>query len=115
LPICWRNFPAEKISDLIVRLVVAGDPDVAILVDKNSVFALGPIVALAWATPRSEQVAGAVELKHRRSCGAAFGGRRIFLRAFFVVKQCAGPVNDPDMVVAVDCNAGNLPKNPIAW
>jgi hypothetical protein len=104
----------SKFQDLAVVLVVAGEPDVAVAVDMDAVLALRPVEAFARAAPGCEQVAVGVELQYRRSGSAAFGGGRIFLRALFVVDKRPRPMHDPDVIIAVDRDAGDLAENPIA-
>src|SRR5262249_37429300 len=106
----WREF-----KDLVVVLVVAGEPDIAVFVDENAVLILWPVETFARSAPGSEQIAGLVEFEHRRGCSAALGRRRVLLRALLVIKQRRGAVNDPDIVAAVDRDAGDLAENPIAW
>src|ERR1700675_4819447 len=54
---------------------VAADPDVALKIDGNAVFARRPLVALARPAPRAHDIALTIELNHRRGGEAAVRGR----------------------------------------
>ena len=88
----------REFQDLVILLVVAGEPDISGSIDGNAVLALGPVVALPGPAPGCQQISLAVELEHRRCGLAAFGGRRIRQRALLVVDESAGAVNDPDVI-----------------
>ena len=96
----------------MVVVAVAGDPDVALLVDVNAVLGLRPFVARARPAPAPEQLAVGGELQHRRRRDAAARLGRILLRALLVVDQRRRPVDDPDVVLAVDGDAGDLAEDP---
>ncbi|MGB9116728.1 hypothetical protein [Bradyrhizobium sp.] len=92
-------------EDLVIGVVIAGQPDVALAVDKNAVLRLWPIVTRSRAAPISQQVSFLIELQDRRRRRAALGLGRILGRAFFVIKQGRRPMDDPDVIVAIDRNA----------
>ena len=96
----------------MVVVAVAGDPDVALLVDVNAVLGLGPVVARARPAPAPEQLAVGGELQHRRRRDAAACLGRGLLCALLVVDQRGGPMDDPDVVLAVDGDAGDLAEDP---
>jgi hypothetical protein len=80
----------------------------------NAMLRLGPIITRARTAPISQQVSFLVEFQDRRRGRAALGLRRILGRAFFVVEQGRGAMDDPDVIVAIDRNARDLPEDPIA-
>src|SRR5437763_9261286 len=43
----------REYQDLVVARIVAGDPDVALLVDENTVLHLGPVVGFTRTAPRA--------------------------------------------------------------
>ena len=51
---------------------VAANPDVALVVDEDSVIRLRPVVAFAGTAPVADEIARLVELEHRRRRRAAF-------------------------------------------
>src|ERR1035441_7561246 len=56
---------------------VPANPDVAFVVDRNSVVGVRPIVTLAGAAPVSNEVAGLIEFENGRGGNAAGTARRI--------------------------------------
>src|SRR5262249_10681191 len=60
----------------MVARIIAGDPDVAVLVDENAVLHLGPVVAFARAAPRAQQIPVGIELEDGRRRRAAFSRGR---------------------------------------
>ena len=75
-PNCSRNLPSCVNFRMWASLgVVAADPDVALVVDGDAVVRRRPLVALAGPAPAADQVAGGIELEHRRR-GAGSTRRR---------------------------------------
>src|SRR4029077_7368943 len=103
----------RELQDLVVILAVAGEPDVALLVDVDAVLGARPFVAGTRATPAAQQ--GPVERKvqHRWCRLAATGFGWVLLRTLFIVDQGRGAVDNPDAVVVVDGDARHLPEDPI--
>ena len=90
LPTCSRNLPScvnFRICESPVA--VAADPDVALVVHGDAVVRRRPLEALAGAAPVAQQVAGLVELEHRRRAGAALAGRRRQLGPFSLLLSVA--------------------------
>src|SRR5207237_3634720 len=99
----------------LVAVIVAADPDVAILVDMQAVLVLHPLVPRTGPAPVTQQIALGIELHHRRRRLAAFVFGRVFLRAFLVVEQGRGTMQDPDVIVGADRDAGDLSQDPVLW
>ena len=99
----------RELQDLRVLGVVAANPDVALVVDGDAVIRQRPLVALARAAPVADEVAGLIELEHRRrghAAVAARGRRRrggAHLGAF--VQRPRAAVDDPDVILLVDRHA----------
>ena len=102
-----------ELENLAVGLVVAGEPDEIVVVDVDAVLALGPVVALAGAAPVADQVAGLVEHQHRRRGRAALGLRRILLGGEIALVERARPLHHPDVIEAIDPDAGDLAEQPV--
>ncbi len=102
-----------EFEDLVVGIVVAGEPDIAVVVDENAVLVLRPFIALARPAPVAQQIALDVEFQYRRRGLAAAARRRRLHRLLLVVEQGARTMDDPDMIVLVDRDAGDLAENPI--
>src|SRR5437867_5621693 len=66
----------RELEDVRVGSPVSADPDVVLVVDRDSVIRLRPLVPLPGAAPRLHQVALRIELEDRRRGGAAFAERR---------------------------------------
>ena len=103
----------RKFQNLMVFLIIAGEPYIARPIDEDAVLALRPVVALARSSPGGQEISLGIKLQHRWRGLAAFGCRRILHRALFVINQRAGAMHKPDMVVRIDCNAGHLTENPV--
>ena len=56
----------RELQDLRVLLTVAGNPDIAVAVDRDAVVAVRPLVSRAGPTPGLHEVAGLVVDEHRR-------------------------------------------------
>ena len=97
----------------MIVLAVAGEPDVAVLIDMNAVLGIWPFVAGTGSAPAAQELAVGRELQHRRRGLAAACFGRVLLRTLFVVDQGSGPVHNPDAIVVVDGDAGHLPQDPI--
>ena len=102
-----------ELEQLAVGLVVAGEPDEIIVVDIDAVLALGPIVALARTAPMADEIAGLIEDEHRRRRHATLGLRRILLGGAIALGQRARTLHHPDVIEAIDPDAGDLPEDPV--
>ena len=113
---CCRFCPAGRLAPRRRRrraAAVAADPHVAFVVDGDAVVRIGPVVALARAAPVADQIAGLIELEHRRRRRAALRGRRIRGRVHFARLERAGAMNDPDVILRVDRDADRLAEDPV--
>ena len=102
-----------ELEQLPVLLAVAGEPDEIVVVDEDTVLALGPLVARARAAPVTDQVAGLVEQQHRRRGDAAPGLGRILLGGALARRERARPMHHPDAVIFVGGEAGDLSEDPV--
>ena len=105
-----------ELQNLRVVTAVAADPDVPLVVDRDAVVRLGPLVALAGAAPGVQQVAGLIELEDRRRRNAALLrrlriGRRAHLRP--LVQGHAAAVDDPDVILRIDRHADRRAEQPV--
>src|SRR4030095_4551162 len=98
-----------------VGVVVAADPHVALVVDRDAVIADWPLVARARAAPRADEVAGLVELEHRRRHLAADAYLRLHVRRFEVVVDTLRTMNHPDVILGVDGEADRRAPHPVIW
>ena len=104
----------RELQDVRVLGVVAADPDVALVVDRDAVVRIGPLVPFARAAPVPHHVALRVELEHRRRRHAAVDrhlrvGRRLDLPGV----ERGGAVHDPDVVAVVHRYAYGRPDHPV--
>src|SRR5947209_9329241 len=75
-------------------------------------FALRPLEAFPRAAPVAKQIAGLIEYQHRRRSDAALGLRWILFGRTLAWRERGRPVHDPDAVISVGRNAGDLSQNP---
>ena len=102
----------REVQDL-VAIVVAADPDGAVLVDVQAVLVRHPLVAVTRAAPVAQQISVDVELHDRRRRLAAFGLGRVLLRSLLVVDQRCRTMENPDVAVRGGRDPGHLPENPV--
>src|SRR5436190_15497346 len=69
----------REFEQLPVLLAIAGEPDEVVVVDENTMLALGPFIARTWTAPVTNEVAGLVEDEHRRRRDAALRFGRVLL------------------------------------
>jgi len=101
-----------EFEELSVVLAVAGEPYEIVVIDENSMLALRPLEALPGAAPVAEQIAGLIEYQHRRRGDAALGFGWVLLGRALARRERGRPMHDPDAVISVGGNAGDLPQNP---
>src|ERR1700687_5118283 len=77
----------RELENLMIGGIIGAHPDIARVVHENAMLALRPIVTIARPAPAAQQISFTVEFEHRWRWRAAFGRRRIELRALFVVEQ----------------------------
>ena len=117
---------------------VAGQPDVALVVDGDAVIAVRPVVALAGPAPRLHQVAGLVVDENRRRHLAALADRSrparrltrsaapgcasssrprasptLMSAALKLSSTVFGPMDGPDVVLRVDRQADRRAGHPV--
>src|SRR5262245_5584824 len=96
----------RKLENLVVLFRVSAQPHIILIVDENPVPRGRPLVVFRRsrlrAAPGLEELAIRIELEDRRRRNTAFGLRRIERRSLFSVRDCGGPVEYPEIVVAVD-------------
>jgi hypothetical protein len=104
------------------RTPVAADPDVALVVDEDSVVRLGPVVAFAGTAPGADEVACFIELENRRRRLAALRldhtsppfwtgriGSVVVLHGF----ERGLSMHDPDMVIGIHADADRIANQPV--
>jgi hypothetical protein len=114
-----------ELEHLVVIRSVARDPDIAVVVDEDAVLVWRPFVAGAAnhrietrgrhtrgrAAPRAKHVPVGVEFHHGRCRTAAH--RTAELQPTLVVSEAAGALDEPDVVLRVYGDPGDLPEQPI--
>ena len=93
---------ARELQDMVVARAFAGDPEVALVIDVETVNLLGPVVAFTRAAPTFNVVTVGVELHDRRCRHAALRLRRIRCGAAHIRAEAASVLGDPDMILRVN-------------
>jgi hypothetical protein len=81
---------------------IAADPDEVLRIDEDSVLPFRPVEALAVAAPACQQLAGPIELEHRR-CG--LGTLRF--------RDRSRPVQHPDVIARIHGDRRHFAQYPI--
>ena len=102
----------RELQDLAVLVVVAADPDVALVVDAEAVFPKRPVITLARPAPRIHECAVRAELEHGRRRDAACAERGIQRRGLEVDIDAALAVQNEDMIAGVDGETDRRSENP---
>ena len=97
---------------MCVVFAVSTDPDITVLVERETVIRLGPLVALARTTPGANEVPGRIEFENRWSwlttlSRVATGCRR------FSCRDRTGSVNNEHVVTCVDRDANRHTHHPV--
>ena len=87
---------------------VAADPDVAFVIDRDSVIGFRPIIALAASTPTRQQVALLVVVQNRRRRRATLRNRWIGRCVQLTLLERPRAMDDPDVVFVVDRHTNGL-------
>ena len=111
------------LQDHVIVGAVAADPDIVFVVDEDPVLLLGPAVGgyvpfsvllvVGGSAPRAQHVAFPAELDYRWCGNAAIRVLRVLYGTCLVRGQGTRPLNDPDVVIAVDRDTGNLSEDPV--
>src|SRR5688572_30800675 len=105
---------AGELQDVrVLLLVVAADPDVAFVIDREAMVVRGPLVAVPRTTPVPEQVACLIELEHGRRRRAAASHLWGDGRGLEIVVHGVRPVQDPDVILVVDRDADRHAEHPV--
>src|SRR6516165_722904 len=113
LPICSTNLPSMvNLRSCPSFLPLPAKPYEIVVVDENSMLALRPLEAFPGAAPVAEQIAGLVEYQYRRRGNAALGFGWVLLGRALAWRERGRPVHDPDAVMPVGGDAGDLSQNP---
>ncbi len=93
---------------------VAADPHVVLVVDRDAVVRLGPVVSRLGTAPRLHEIAGRIELQHRRRRHAALAERRLLRRADLVARvERVVAVHDEHVIVRVHAHADDVAEHPV--
>ena len=97
------------------RPAVAADPHVVLVVDRDAVIRRRPVVVPgSRPAPRLHEVAGRIELEHRRRRHAALAERRILRRADLVARvERVVAVDDEHVIVRVHAHADDVAEHPV--
>src|SRR5215467_877968 len=74
---------------------------------------VGPIVALAGASPTRDEITFLVELENRRSRCAALSNLRFSRRVQLTCFERSRAVNNPNVILRIDGYADGLPLQPM--
>ncbi len=103
----------DRAAGALCTTAVAAKPNVALVVDRDAVRRVGPIVTRARTAPVPDQVSLLIELQNRRRRRAALRdgwiGGGVLLAGF----EGTDAVNDPDMTLQVGRNTDRLAENPV--
>ena len=91
-----------ELQNVCVARAVAADPDVAFVINGDSMIRLRPLIARAGAAPVSDEISRLIELKDRRSLGAARARRRVLVGAGFAGRKRVWAMDNPDVILCVD-------------
>ena len=116
-PICIRKWP----SCVNLRIcespgAVAADPHVALVVDRDAVVRRRPHVRLVGrrSAPRGDDVAGRIELDHRRRRHAALAQLRVRDRADFGGRvERVVAMHDEHVIAIVHADADHVAEHPV--
>src|SRR5207247_1084455 len=92
---------------------ISADPDIAFVVDGHSVLGIGPIITFGFAAEVPDEITFLIELKNRRGGSAAHRYRRVRRGVQFAHLKRALPMDDPDMILAIDGYADRLTQDPM--
>ncbi len=108
----FQNLVVVK-ARVVLTLAVSADPNISLVVYGDAVVRVGPIIALAWATPVADEVALLVELQDRRGGNAALRGRGLSGRVDFHGFVAIVPMNNPNVILGVHGDADGSTDNPM--
>jgi hypothetical protein len=104
---------AAELHNVIVACAFARHPDVALVIDEETMNLLRPVVALTRTAPAFNVVPIGVELDDRRRRHATFGLWRIGSRAAHVGTESAAILRDPHMILRIDSYPADRPKEKL--
>src|SRR5215470_14384579 len=97
-----KKFPIPcELQDVRVLPAVAGDPDIFLVVDKNAVFVVRPLIFATWSTPSLHYVSCLIEFQNRRRWNTAVRSRRLERSIFVIVIQAPRTRCDPEVIVRI--------------
>src|SRR5207247_1977827 len=98
-------------------------PDVVLGIDEDSVLGGKPLIAFAraglvwtsliWITPGLEKFSVLIEFEYRGCWNTALRLGRIERGGFLAIGNGCGPMKYPEIIVGVDCDAADLPVDPL--
>ena len=103
----------DRAARALRSAAVAADPDVALVIDRDAVRRIGPVVSGARTAPVADQIAFLIELKNRRRGRAALRDGRIGGGMLFAGFERTDAMDDPDVILRVGRNADGLAENPV--
>src|SRR5260370_9282503 len=92
---------------------VAANPDIAFVIDGDSVIRIRPIVTRARSAPMPDEVALLVELQNRRSRKAPLRGGWLRVGVNFHGFERSSAMNDPNVVLGVHRNTHGRTDDPM--
>jgi hypothetical protein len=107
---------AVELENLGVLRSVSCEPDVAFVIHRDSMVAVGPVVAFAGAAPRFDQIPGLVENEDWRGHFAALSERKIpglHVGGFKVVLNAPGSVYGPHVILSVNGETNGRARDPV--
>src|SRR5262245_60723177 len=102
-----------ELEDLSVLVTVSADPDIAFVIDSNSVVALRPFVSFARPSPTSNKAPGLVEFQNWRSDLAADTDGWCEIGGLEIVFDSSRPMNDPHVILRIHRQADRRSLYPV--
>ena len=110
-----RSHPAFIVREGrgLLAASVAADPDIAFVVDVDTVIRRWPIVTLAWPSPVSDEIARLIELKDWWRRCAAFRRFGIPSRVLFLGFEGTCAMYDPHVIFSIHRDADHGAYDPV--
>ncbi len=96
-----------------VKPIARARPDEPVVIDVDPVLGVIPGVALARATPGSENLTLRIELENWRCRKAAIGDRWLHRGSDLLRREARRHVDHPEVIVVVDEQPSDVPQDPV--
>lgn len=102
---------SREFHDVVVAGAFAGDPEVPLVIDVETVNLLRPVVAFSGSAPTFDVVPGGIELHDRGCRHATFRLRWIRGSSTHVCAEAASVLRDPDVILRVNGHTTDGPEH----